>query len=182
MANPLFDVPPNVLDEHAAKVQQLIIDKLRDERGVRIEDAISGAASLTGTYLLRSTGIPLDTMEPGSAVFGDAADELGQQYFGFFQAVCGMMNINPSTGWGGPVPAVNQPHKSVLQLTQLLEPAFLALCEEQAIPAEIRARVAIFTAARIIGVGRQVISPEIGKAIALESLVNSTKMVPHPLK
>ncbi len=181
MSNPLFDVPPPVLDATAAKVQQMLIDKLRDERGVHIEDAISGAAALGGVTLLRSTGVPLDTLEPGSAVLGTGVDDVGEHYIGFMAAVCDMMDLDPRGGWGDPVPAENKPHRSVLELTQLLEPAFVALCDEDSVPPAARARVGVFTAIRILGVGRQAIEQSIGKALALESFVAGAKTVPHPL-
>lgn len=181
MPTPLFDVAPAVLDQAAASVQQLLMDKLADERGVRIEDAISGAAALTGTLLLRSTGVPLDELQPGSTVLGDAVDELGQPYVQFIAVVCDMMGIDPRSGWADPIPPDHQPHRTVLQLTQLLEPAYLQLCDQLAIAAAVRPRLALFTAARIISVGRKVLDPEVGKAIALSSLVASAKMAPHPL-
>ena len=55
----------------------LILGRLADERGVHAETAISAAARMAGTFMLRSFGLPLEGMEPGSAVLSEAANDRG---------------------------------------------------------------------------------------------------------
>lgn len=182
MSDPLFEVDLAALDQASIKVQELLVKLLADERGVHMEDAIAAIAAVAGAALLRSTGVPLDGLEPGSPVFVDEVNELGPRYMGFLSAVCGAMGIDPQTGWTDPIPQDNKTLKPLIELTQLTEAPFHGLCEALAIENDLRARLALVTAARLIRVGSGgILDPDIGKALALESLVHGSKMVPHPI-
>lgn len=181
MSDPLFNVDLQYLDTTSAEIQNLLVEKLRDERGVRIEDAISGAAAVAGCSLLRSTGIPLNTLTAGAAVFVEDINELGPQYVGFLSGVCAAMGIDQKSGWNTPIPDDHKPIKSVIQLTYLLEQPFLDLCARLSVSNDLHARLALFTAARLIEVGKDILDPNVGKAIAVTSLVAGAKTIPHPI-
>lgn len=182
MSDPLYEVDLQALDQASIKVQELLVKLLADERGVHLEDAIAAIAGVAGAALLRSTGVPLDGMEPGSPVFADAVNELGPRYMGFLSAVCGAMGIDPRSGWTDPIPEANKTLKPLIELTHLVETPFHGLCEVMSIENDLRARLALVTAARLIRVGSGgILDANVGKALALESLVHGSKMVPHPM-
>lgn len=59
--------------------RSLILAKLTDERGVHAETAVSAAARMAGTFLLRSLDLPITKLEPGAPVLSDAANERGPE-------------------------------------------------------------------------------------------------------
>jgi len=50
----------------SAEFTEKIIAKLADKKGVHAETAISAASRMAGTFLLRSTGLPIAGFAPGS--------------------------------------------------------------------------------------------------------------------
>ncbi len=164
-----------------APVRDLLMDRLGDARGVHLETTISGIAAVAGCLLLRSTGVRLDGLLPGQAVFVEAVDELGREHFEFLSTVCMAMGVEPRQGWTDPVPPNNQPLKTVPELTRLLEPDYGSLCEQLGVPASLRARLASFTAVALVKESREILPPEVGKAIILTAVVAGAKTVPHPL-
>jgi hypothetical protein len=65
--------------EVSGEFNQVIIAKLATDKGVHAETAIAAASRMAGTFLLRSTGLPIATLKPGSPVFSDVIDEQGQR-------------------------------------------------------------------------------------------------------
>jgi len=63
--------------EASAKLTQTILSKLATEKGVHAETAVSAAARMAGTLVLRSCRLPLEGLKPGSPIFSDQVDQLG---------------------------------------------------------------------------------------------------------
>jgi hypothetical protein len=63
----------------ADEFNQVITAKARSKRYVHAETAISAAARMAGTFVLRSTGLPADRFEPGTPIFSDEVNTQGQQ-------------------------------------------------------------------------------------------------------
>lgn len=179
MTDPFFQVDWQRIEQVSELFQNRIIELLQESRGVRIEDAISGAAAVAGCQLLRSVGIKFDGLEPGSMILLEEVNELGIQHLGFLSAICDAFEIDPTTGWTDPIPENNRPGKTISELTGLLEIPFLDLCAEENIDDELRPRLAVFATAKLIKAGEEILDPNIGKAIALASLVAGSKTVPH---
>ena len=63
----------------AGEFNRILLSKLANGQGVHAETAISSAARMAGTFLLRSSGLPLHSVKPGSPVFSDAMNEQGPE-------------------------------------------------------------------------------------------------------
>ena len=98
MTDPFFQVDWQRIEQVSELFQNRIIELLQESRGVRIEDAISGAAAVAGCQLLRSVGLKFDGLEPGSMILLEEVNELGMQHLGFRSAICDAFEIDPTTG------------------------------------------------------------------------------------
>lgn len=166
----------------AAPVRDLLMARLGDARGVHLETTVSGIAAVAGCLLLRSTNVQLDKLTHGQAVFVETVDGLGREHFEFLSTACVALGVEPLRGWTDPVPAPNEPRKTILELTGLLEPDFVALCDRLGVPVPSRARLASFTALSLIKECQAMLRPEVGKGILLTAVVAGAKTVPHPLR
>lgn len=178
----LQDLELTDLRAWSVPLRDLLMTRLGDARGVHLETTISGIAAVAGCLMLRSTGVRLDPLTPGQAVFIEEVNELGRKHFEFLSAACVALEVEPRHGWTDPVPPGHEPHKTVLELTRLLESPFTSLCDRLAVPAASRSRLALFTAVSLVKEGQEMLRPEVGKAILLTAVVAGSKAVPHPLR
>jgi len=176
------------IGETANSFINIIFKEIKDDRGVHLETAISAPAFLAGTLILRATGVDLSALEPGQPVFvtlskgqtDDVVNTMGMEVLGFMQWLCPLMGLDPATGWDQPVPADHQPLLPGIELAHRIEKPFLALMTISGIPGELYPYAAAFAGVRIISMGMQHLSQEIGKAVAVNSLVAGCKTVPYP--
>jgi hypothetical protein len=164
---------------------QFIIDKLTDERGVHLETAINMAGSLAGVSILRSAikaqKIELSNLiktKPGSPVFVDKANDIGQEVTEFMVGFCKPLGINQQTGWTNPIPEDDQPLRRGFDLVRDFEKPFTDLMDKNKLKPELRPFAAGLAAVKLISMGTKVLNPDIGKAIALTATVVSSKTVP----
>lgn len=176
--SPLNEHELEQLSRWTPAVRELLKNTLQDERGVHIESAISGIAAVAGCLLLRSTGVKLDHLRPGTPVFVDAVNDLGAAHFDFMSAACAALRVEARRGWTEPVPTIHEPRERAPELTRSLEGPFVELCERLGVPAEKRAQLASFTAITLIREGVDILSAHVGKAIVLAALVAGSKTVP----
>lgn len=148
-----------------------------------IETDIAGAASIAGLTLLRALPIDLSRFEPGVAILyetHDAHDDL----LHFMENAAYSMGLPPQGGWDGPVPEAHEPLLDVRQLTQRLEPSFLAVCQKTALAKDYYPHIAALAAMKLVAAGHKtnLLDAEIGKALAYYYVVIGSKMVPYPVK
>lgn len=55
----------------------IILNKLKNEKGVHADTAIAAASRMAGTFLLRSFNLTIGDIKPGTAVLSDVANEKG---------------------------------------------------------------------------------------------------------
>ena len=158
----------------------LIIAKIKDERGVHAETAITAAGSLAGYFLLKQTEIDVSKLPPGSPVFTDGVNELGPKMVGFMSTVCVKLGMDGQTGWNTPISNEHKPLRQGIDLVRLLYPAFENIVAKYKIPAEGKAIVSAAAAIKLVKMASGNLNPEIGKAIAIFSLVAGSKTVPLP--
>ena len=175
------------LNEAANQVTQIIFEHTKSERGVHVETAICAPCFLAGTLILRSTDVNLSKLEPGQPVFvnmsnegsQDVVNDTGRDVHNFMQKICSPLGIEPFSGWNQPIPDDHQPLQSGIDLVQKIEEPFTDLMNRLGIPKEYHPYVAAFAGMKVIQMGKQALNPEIGKAIALNSLVAGCKTVPY---
>lgn len=168
------------LDTVSNEFVNTIIRRLTDHQGVHAETAITGAGSIAGNSLLRATGYDFSKLSPGSAVFTDQVNEAGPTILGVMSAVCAKLDINPQTGWNTPPPAENASQRSIIDLVKLLRPDFDALISTHKVSKDVEPLVAAAAAIKLVKLASATLNPEIGKAIAINSVVAGSKTVPYP--
>jgi hypothetical protein len=163
----------------SAELTQTILTKLTTERGVHAETAISAAARMAGTYMLRSSGLPLERFTPGTPVFSDIMNERGPLLLRTVDEVLESMNIaiNPRRVDCN-IPDEHQPHMDLLEMQTLLDPAFEAVFRKYQLTVEEGAYAAAIGTAVMIQKTAGVINPYLGYAIAANGIVESCKTVP----
>lgn len=66
----------------ARAFREHVFAKLGNEKGVHAETALSAAGRMAGTFLLRSFGLPLEHLEPGTPVLSDRGERARPVDFG----------------------------------------------------------------------------------------------------
>jgi hypothetical protein len=172
------------LDQAAQKLIQHIGAYLREDRGVHIETAIAAAGSLAGVTLLRSTGLPLPTSEPGKVqlVLSDLVNERGSDLIKFMSAVCPALGLDPTFDTSD-VPPEHQPNPNmfdgVLLWVKDLESPCNALLDELQIDADVRAHAYALASLEIVKSGEQILPSPVGKALAVSAIVAGSKTAPY---
>jgi len=104
---------------------------------------------------------------------------MGTELLGFMARVCQAMGIDPNTGWDQPAPDNHQSLESGIELVRDMERPFGEMADRLSIAGSLRPNVAALSAVKLIKMGSQVLSPEIGKAIVLTSLMAACKTAPY---
>jgi hypothetical protein len=158
-----------------------IIGALKTERGVHAETAVSAAARITGTLVLRSCGLPLAKLQPAGPIFSDVSDQRGQRALGvvdtFLEA--GKIPVDKRRP-NVPVEEAHRPHMSLLETQSQLEPACQAILGKCGLTGEDGAQAAAIAVALMIQKTAQSLDPNISYAIAVNGLVEGCKTVPIP--
>ena len=167
------------LDQASAELINLIIEGLRNENGMHLPTAIAAPSTLAGLALLRATGVDLSTMTPGTPVLVDAVNNGGTDLVGFMSMMSQMIGIDPDSGWNDPVPPEYASLLPLVELEARFEQPFLALAGRLATPEQFLPHLAALAAVKLVVLGRDALSPDIGKAIVLSHVVEACKTVPH---
>jgi hypothetical protein len=177
-ANTLTDLP----DRLAA----VIIAALQTDKGVHAESAIATAAVLTGEYTLRAAGLDISTTQPGTPIFSDVVNRLlfeaeGQLTISdvFINALFAQGIDVSKQSWPETVPEAHQVMMDPLQVAARLRPHInnVFAAHETIDPLE-RAYQCASATALLVAQTRRVLDPDIGKALALESMLKGAKTVP----
>lgn len=166
--------------EASAELTQTIISKLTNERGVHAETAVSAAARMAGTLLLRSCRLPLADLKPGSPVFFDRMNEMGPKVLESVNQTLAFLKIPIDTRkLNYDVPEANQPLMNLLEMQSRLDPSFRMILQRHGLSDEDGAHAAAVSTAVMIEKVKGVLNPYIAYAIAVEGLVAGCKTVPY---
>ena len=171
--------PEAAVERCALEFEQLIVDHLKDDRGVHIETAITAAGSVAGYLLLRETGIDLTALKPGSVVLVDQVNETGPRMVGFMAEVCVREGVDPAGGWTEKISQAHQPLFPAIDLARDLHPGLARLADRYGVAVELRPRIAAAAAIKLVRMGSQALDTGLGKAIALWAMLSAAKTVPH---
>lgn len=169
---------PNQFKASAA-LTQAILTNLATSRGVHAETAVSAAARMAGTLLLRSSGLPIDQLEPGSAIFSDLMDERGEQLLGAVGHALASLNVpfDPRRVTFE-VPDANNPHLGLMEVQSLLDGHFAEILRKHRLNGEEGAYAAAISTAVLIQKCSSVLDPHVGYAIAANGMVEACKTIP----
>ena len=158
---------------------RVILNALTIEKGVHAETAISTAARMAGTFLLRSFEFPIDNLEPGSAVFSDEANDKGPLLINLLGSVLQQIGICIDVNEVNPGSTKNMPHLTVLEAQSLAEEPLTAIKEKYKLTYEEAAQAAAVAAASFIEQCASILNPNVGFSIAAYGFVEGSKTVPR---
>jgi hypothetical protein len=166
--------------EASAELTQTILSKLATEKGIHAETAVSAAARMAGTLLLRSCRLPVANFKPGSPIFSDQVDELGPRVLESVDKALALLKIPIDTKKVKyDISNANQPLMKLLEMQSLLDPSFRMILQKHGLSDEEGAHAAAISAAVIIEKTKGVLNPYTAYAIVVEGLVAGSKTVPY---
>jgi hypothetical protein len=172
--------PARLLHMLSDQLFDLLLMKLKDERGTHIETAISAAAGLAGVTLIRNCGEINDKLEPGTPIISDKISRKQADMVDFFKNAANSMGMTPDKNWDLEIPELNLPMHPVEELVMQVEEAFQNLVGNFPIGPEMQVKIAALTAMKLAKAGSNLVSDSISKAIIMKSFMGSSSMVPLP--
>jgi hypothetical protein len=167
--------------EAAQEFADAAIEALATERGIHAETAISGAARMAGTFLLRSFNLPLEGIEPGQPVLSDAANERGPRLVQALGWTLERLGVELGTDELNSAPGPdNQPLLTFLETQKHLEPRYAAIRDRWGLSLEAAAESAAVASALLIQRTVHVLDPSVAFQVAVYGFVEGTKTAPAP--
>ncbi|QQR75998.1 MAG: hypothetical protein IPJ17_10645 [Holophagales bacterium] len=167
-------------DRATGELVELVASCLGAERAIHPETAIASTARLAGSLLLRSFGLPLGKLEPGSVVLSDAANEKGPMLVEILAAYLAGAEVPIQRDQLGGEPARRgaQPHLSTVQSLAQLQDEAMAIAERHGLTLEQLAQSAALATAFLVRECAPRIGAETGFNIATYGFVEGSKTVP----
>lgn len=166
-----------------SELVDLIAAKVGDGRAVHPETAVSSAARVAGSLLLRSFGLPLQDLQPGSVVLSDEANEKGPALvnaLGGYLASAGVQ-LRQEELSGTVARRGEQPRLTIVQSLDLLQDGALKIAARNGLGLDEAARAAAVATGFIVKECAERIGAEAGFNIAAYGFVEGTKTVPPRL-
>jgi hypothetical protein len=165
--------------EAAAEFNRGLISKLANEKGVHAETAISAASRMAGTFILRSTGLPLGNLKPGSPVFSDLANDQGQQVLALADQTLASLGVRiDARKVDYDLSPEHEPHMNLMEMQSLLDPGFRAIAVEFGLTEAQAAGSLAISAAILIQQCAGFLDPHVAYAVAVYGMVEGSKTVP----
>lgn len=156
-----------------------VVQGLRTPQGIHAVTAVAAMARLAGTFLLRSLGLPLDQMEPGTPILSDLANEHGPRLINILGSVLANMQIviDPSR-IDFSIPATDKPQLTLLETQARLEPAFTRSMQQHQLSYAAAADAAAAAIALVIAECMDIVDPHTAFNVAAYGFVEGAKTVP----
>jgi hypothetical protein len=163
----------------SAEFTQTICSRLATARGIHAETAISVASRMAGTMLLRSTGLPVAQFSPGTPVFSDVIDEVGEKLLGTVGETLTTLEVplDPSK-LDYDTPEENAPHMDLAETQSAFDPAFRAIVSKYRLSQEEGAQAAAVSAAMLIQKCSPFLDPHVSYTLAAYGIIEACKTVP----
>ncbi|HTS24317.1 MAG TPA: hypothetical protein VMH81_00465 [Bryobacteraceae bacterium] len=172
----------NTQFEVAADFTKTICLKLAEDKRIHAQTAISAAARMAGTLLLRSSNLPLSLLKPGTPVFSDLLNSQGQRVFGTMGQTLARLKVpfDPRK-LNYDLQTENQPHMGLMEVQSLLDSPFHEILRRYSLTEEQGAYAAAVCAAILIYQWAGVVDPHVSYIIATYGIVEGCKTVPVSL-
>jgi hypothetical protein len=163
------------------ELRTLILDRLADERGVHAETAVSAAARMAGTFLLRSFDLPIATLEPGAPVLSDPVNDEGPALVEILVLALEQMKIPIDRARASAANQGGFARLTVLQVQERLEASLTAIVKTHGLDYRGAARATAFAAAFLVEDTKDVLDPSKAFGIATYGFVEGAKTIPQRL-
>ncbi len=152
-------------------------------RAVHPETAIASAARLSGSLLLRSFGLNLESAQPGTVLLSNEANDkypsLANLVLAFLDK-CGIQLDSTKFG-GAPEQRGTEPHIDVLQSLALLQAPALEIARQHSLSLEQAAQSAALATAFIVKECIPAIGAETAFNVAVYGFIEGSKTAPPHL-
>lgn len=144
---------------------------------------IAGASAIAGLMILRSTGVQLAKLEPGSVILGPEIDQKQKPVLAYITVIANNMGVSVDSHMTIDKLGLNKPLFDTLSMTRQLERPFQQACQKTDLPPLYYPIAAAMTAMKLVGAGKDmgILDPLIGKSIAIYYTVAGSKTVPQPI-
>lgn len=164
----------------AGEMVDLIAAKVGKGRAIHPETAISASARLSGSLLLRSFNLNLDTCAPGTVVLSKEADEKGPVLINTLAASLSALNVQldqqklgGQQAWRG-----SEPQLDILGALSLLQEPALEIGESHQLSVEQTAQAAAMATGFIVKECAPQIGAETGFNLAAYGFIEGSKTAP----
>jgi hypothetical protein len=169
---------PNLM-RAAAEFTQTVISRLATKKGIHAETAISAASRMAGTFALRSCGLPIAQLAPGTPLLGSVFDGQGQKVLrSVDEALASMAVVLDPKELDYNLPHEHRPRMNLREVQSLLDEPFRAIADKYQLSAEESAHAAAVSTADLIKKCSKVLNTHLGYTIAAYGLVEASKTVP----
>ena len=164
----------------AGAISEIIASRLGSGRAVHSETAIATAARMAGAMLLRSFGLDMSNMPPGSVILSEQANEEGPALLNIVIIMMQQYKLQPdqqkladSENRG------EQPRLNILEVQELLEDDLNAVLSQYNLELIDGAAACALTTAWLIKECAPAIGLEVGFHIAAFGFIEGAKTVPR---
>jgi hypothetical protein len=163
----------------SSEFTQVVMSRLTTDRGIHAETAISAAARMAGTFVLRSCGLPLSNLTPGAPVFSDLIDEQGQNVLRTVDQILAEMNlVLDGQKLVYEIPEDNTPHMELPDVQAMFDASFRTIATKYNLTEEESAHAAAISAGVLIQKASGILDPHVGYIIATYGMIEACKTVP----
>jgi hypothetical protein len=164
----------------AGELVELIASKIGKGRAIHPETAISASARLSGSLLLRSFNLNLDTYAPGAIVLSHEANEKGPFLVSSLSAYLSALNVqlDQQKLGGDPAWRGGEPELNFLGALTLLQASAFEIGENNQLSMEQTAHAAALATGFIVKECAPQIGAETGFNVAAYGFVEGSKTVP----
>jgi hypothetical protein len=166
----------------AGEIVELIASKIGKGRAIHPETAISASARLSGSLLLRSFNLNLDTYAPGAIVLSHEANEKGPDLINFLSAYlsAAAVQLDQQKLSGRQELRGGEPQLDTLGALKLLQESAFEIGEKNQLSVEQTAQAAAWATGFLVKECAPQISAETGFNVAAYGFVEGSKTVPPP--
>lgn len=165
--------------ETSEQLTQTILAHLSTDKGIHPETAISAAALMAGTLLLRSCRLPLANLTPGSPVFSDRVNRLGPRVLETVHQTLTLLEIPIDVkSLSHDIAEANRPLLTLQQVQNLLDAPISALLQNHGLSDKEGYRAAAISVAVLIDKAKAVLNPSLAFAIVVDGLRAGSSTVP----
>jgi len=161
----------------------LVASKIGASRAIHPETAISSAARLAGSLLLRSFNLSIEPFEPGTVLLSSEANEKGPLLIGAMSAFLSNAGISLDTSLLGGEQSRRgmEPNLTVLQALTLFQEDALQISSKNGLSLEEAAQSAAIATGFIVKECAGSIGAEVGFNVAAFGFIEGSKTTPPAL-
>lgn len=167
----------------AGEFVELVAGRLGSGRAIHPETAIASCARVAGSLMLRSFGLELGNIAPGTVVLSEEANEKGPRLVSILQGflASNQIELDREKVQASETERGAQPSLSAVQSLELLQAEALRIAEQHALPLDKAAESAALATGFIVMECKDSLGAEVGFNVAVYGFIEGSKTAPPRL-